>query len=546
MKSKLSKCKKIASELDLDYDTLTANIEQLMTSPARCAVVGMSGSGKSYVIRHILGLENALMENSFSRAIAYSVEYSLHEYAMSGSSRLDIVDLAKLDADCEPLQIFLDNDLLKKKKLTISEVQEPETRISADNSVRMFDLLGIMDSCIVVIDAQMPLSRTDAQYIAYLRNMGIPTYVIVCKMERLMPEDRAKVETYIRDGVYNTSTLTLYCPSDSYGMENILNDIRGRIENELEVCESLRSRQCMALITKFVESAAQAGSAKLAEAQGKLEKVSQLAQTKRIKLLSCYEDWDIIRKDLDTTADRIEDDIQKSLQKRELDMLDEMQTLLRRTQDVRTYWQVDLPALLDRMYRHEIDKVNTMMRKGLEMSFSKLQKQLKTKVDGIIVDLPDFQCPDKDKLESKLKDVENLSNLNKLQTTSRVVAALGTLLAGTALASIGTGGILMAVSAGIGIISDIVIKKTVEHDRKKIAEILPNIIKDVSACVSLHVSQTARTEFSKLHALFMELRDEWKNKAQKTIDTQTENAEKICRNEITRIESVLASLNAID
>lgn len=545
MKNKLSKCKKIAAELELDYDDLTAKIEQLMTSPARCAVVGMSGSGKSYVIRHILGLKNTLMENSFSKSIAYSVEYSLHEYAMSGSTRLDLADLAKLDTDCEPLQIFLNNDLLKNKKLTISEVQEPETRISAD-SMRMFDHLGIMDSCIVVIDAQMPLSRTDAQYIAYLRNMGIPTYVIVCKMERLMPEDRAKVETYIREGVYNTSTLTLYCPSDSCGMENILNDIRGRIEAEFEISESLRSRQCMALITKFLESAMQTGSSKLVEAQGKLEKVSQLAQTKRIKLLSCYEDWDIIRKDLDTTADRIEDDIQKALQKRELDMLDEMQTLLRRTQDVRTYWQVDLPALLDRMYRHEIDKVNTMMRKGLEMSFSKLQKQLKTKVDGVIVDLPDFQCPDKDKLESKLKDVENLSNLNKLQTTSRVVAALGTLVAGTALASIGTGGILMAVSAGIGIISDIVIKKTVEHDRKKIAEILPNIIKDVSARVSLHVSQTARTEFSKLHALFMELRDEWKNKAQKTIDTQTENAEKICRNEITRIESVLASLNAID
>ena len=545
MNDRLQKCKAVAAELGVDYPALENRIKNIMSAPLRCGVVGGSGSGKSYVIRHLLGYPAPLLENSFSRAIECAVSYSSRDYVVCENKRLAISDLANLDSDCGTVQIFLNNDLLKNKSLTIVEIAEADKKLAADDASGMLRHLGILDACIVVIDAQMPLGKEDVQNISYLRSMNIPTFVVVTKLERLQPEDREKVTEYLRARVSDSAALTLRCPTDTTGLETILAEIRSEIENDVSVCEPLRANQCQTLISEFVKTATEAGEAKLNTAKEKLQKVAVLAQNKRLKLLSCLEEWDAIHTELENTADKIEQDIQKAVASREIDMLEEANTMLRRMQDCRTFWEEELSPYLDKVFRHEIDRVNTMLQRGLGTAFSKLQRQHKNRIDKAIIELPDFECADSRHSETRLRHIENLSNLHTLQTTSRIVTGLAMLGAGTFLATVGTGGLLMGVSVLTGIASDYLIRKTVEKDKKKISELLPGVIRDISMRISLHVSDMVKKEFRKLEILLIELRDEWKQKAQQTIETQTATAEKSCQDEIDRVEALLVNIRSI-
>ncbi len=542
MNDTLLECETVGKTFGLKTEALKKQVEMIRSAPFRCCVTGGAGSGKTSVIRMLLDTECPLTVNAFSRSIACEISYAEKNYAELNGSNVPLATLSDIKRGESPVLIHLNNEFLRTASLTVAEIQESSKQLQTTDEYEWFSHIGVMDYCILVIDAYSPVSKYDLSLVNYARRCHIPTYVLVSKADRLEEEDREKVIAYIRDMIAESHTVTVCATVGVEALKEAVQMIQNKILQSGGAVPTARKKLVDVCCRAFMDEAKKYGYKKLAELKNQKKNIASVLQQKRLKLFECMSDWDDVLRMLINSGKETEEAIEEHIKKRETFMMDDLLQMLKKASDAKAFWETDVKIYVDRTYRTEADRLSSLLFKNLDQILRKLQTLLRPRVKGLSVDFPAFECDASESKSVSVRSVDNLQDLKKLKMGARVISAVALFGTGLAITTIPVSGVMMAISTLLGLGTELLIDRQTNTMKKELERRLPDVVQSISTELSLYVHETLQREMTKLVDMFHDMRDEWKANAEKAMEDDAKAAENLCDRDIAKLESALSTL----
>ncbi len=185
---------------------------------------------------------------------------------------------------------------------------------------------------------------------------------------------------------------------------------------------------------------------------------------------------------------------------------------LEKTNDVRQWWQRDLPFRLQRELRGIAGQLSAMMTRQSAVDVRWLQEELHRRFRyPLVAAVGELAIsPEADGPEPPLV---NLANMQVLRVISRVGIAGTILLVGTTLAQAGTaglGGVTMAVSALAGLAAELITQRLTAKDRVAVRGDLDKVIHETWLAYAAAVSEKLREGYGAIAAAVRQEQQSWR------------------------------------
>ena len=538
----------IGKELGIDTSSLEKQVVEIEKAPLRCCVIGGAGSGKTSVLRLLLGIRSRLTVNAFSRSIPCEVLYADEESAEVNGVKVAPDTLSELKGgDGAVVKIFSNSLFLEKGALLLSELQASGAGADAEDDYQLFLRYGVMDFCIVVIDAFSPVSKYDMITINYARRNKIPTHVLICKAEGLEDSDRAKVLPYISDMVIEDSCVSLYKTSGIDEVKEAISLIRDKISVSSGAAAKVQVRGKLvdACCAAFLRDAEERGCRKLSELKEKQKKVDEVKQAKKTRLRECLDEWSAIQEMLLKARNEAEVACEKQISRREKDMLNSFTYALRKSPDARVFWESDLKMYVEREFRAQSEQLSALLMKNLGLIFQRLQNQVRSKMQSMSADYPTFECDAPESDFTVVCPLEGLTDLKKLRVGLRLFSSATILGTALMLTTVPVAGVMMAVSTLLSFGADWCVGRKNDTMRTELEARLPEVVQLISSRLKLFCMETLQREMRRILEMFAEMRAEWKNKTEKHLNDEATAAKQQYSRELDRCSKIISKIDTL-
>lgn len=519
----LNEIKEIASELGAleVYETYRKRTVELEENSIRIGVIGGSCSGKTLLINGITGTK--LPIQGYASSIGYEICYGKEEKCFLSGKLLESLDINAIPHG-ETVRVECTNEWLEEKQLIIREKIEKRFD-DGDLSVNFH--VSDLDVCVYIIDGLMPYTKNDALIIESLEKFGIPTLVVVSKMDHLHSNDELlntssveDVTNYLSNCLAGKQNLTLFIGTRGQSLSNMTTEIKSHLE---EIISSINKDEIRAAQNNlFVVDAIAALFKKSEELRKEIEEmenqVTANTEDKKNKVSSLEGEWVRIELELTKKRQECEEHFRKRFDGKKDDILRRISHELDTANDIKVYWERDLAFRIDETLRAESQNICQLINNDIVNTLRWLQDELQKtfKQKSFVAPSITFTTDESNVVFDNLE----LADYKKLKIITRVGTATTVIVAGTLLATSGVAGALMAISMVSGIGAEWFMGRKTYESREKVKSVLPSIIDQAILGYVDKVSTSLRDSYADIIANLRKSQEVWKTEMEKEIEEE--------------------------
>lgn len=499
-----------------DVIALTARIEQLGENTACVGVIGSTNSGKSGRVNALTG--RALLPvgplPSLLEATVRACPEGAEEQCLVDGVPQSFATLRR-----EPLEapahaeIAIDSAWLRGGAVRLAERRagaEPAEALTVAGST-----LRDVDLAVIVLDALMPFTRNDALLLGACATVEVPLVVVLAKVDLLLPEEHRGVLDYV---VRQLETLSLapeivetaVVGDRAEGIEAL----RGVIEARTADADlaQIRFHRFLELLLETLEGVALSAHAAIHQRREAETERSAEARQGRQRLDDQNLVWMHIEQELGLRRQRLDDQLRAYLMSTREAALEGLLHELEKSNDVRQWWQKDLPFRLQRELRGIASQLSGMMTRQSAADVRWLQEELHRRFRYPLVATVGELAVSSEAATTE-PPLVNLANMQALKIVSRVGIAGTVLLAGTTLGragSAGLGGVTMAVSVLAGLAADQITQRLAAKDRASVRGDLDRVVQEAWLAYSRTVSEKLKEGYGAIAAAVKQEQQRWR------------------------------------
>jgi GTP-binding protein EngB required for normal cell division len=484
------------------------NIEHLTL-----VVTGSPNAGKSSMINQMLArqlLPVSIFSGSAHEFVVQPVARATDERVAgkSGPIPSDKLDqTARAAPAASSFLLTVADPWLSAQNLRIMETLLDAT--DEDIESRSEEYLKDADFVLLVIDALTPLRRSESGFLGQCVRRSIPVAVFLAKGDLLEERERADVLDFVRKHVDSISAdlpvLGCLAKDASPGLAEVKSEIERMIVNmDVALLRNLRVAQALLSAARVIEGGAEAGQ----DAQQKSQADRKKQQERRRAAIESQSlIWMQIEQALDSRRQRVTGLVRDHLASNRDTIIESLQYELDRTPDVKLFWERDLPFRLQRELRSVAGQATGVVNRQLGDDLKWLQDVLRKQFNYSLPLLgePGFAV---DPVTAARPDLE-FADLRKFSVITRIGTVAAVIGTGTLLVTAGAVGIPMAISVGVGLLSEQVVRWHSDKDKEKVRAELCRIVQTAELEFARAVSESLRGSYGRIIADLKDHQARW-------------------------------------
>ena len=489
----------------LEYPT--QSFEQIQRHGISVVVIGSPNTGRSTLINSLLErdlLPVSALPSSQCFQIDSSHEESEHFIVNGLKKPLDELlqyTSSANDENIGGLHLYISSKWLEQYSITLTEGAALDaTDEELDDVVE--EMLKSTDIALLTIDALMPIKRSDSVLMIECAKRDIPLIVALTKGSEIHDNDKEEVISYVKEQVESCSSsfsvivinnpkrTSVYCsgiPQLRAVIEDIINNKDIKHVRELQFAHSIL--QASEIIISSSESALEAQKKSSDERKRFIERKKQEIDSENLI-------WLQIEQDLTSHRQSIEKQIRKHLESNSDSILETLFYDLERSNDVKAWWNRDLPYRLSREFKSIAGQLSSAIRQSITNDLNWLQTELMKRFKYEVQTISEIGVKiDSSRIDQKelpLSDSHKFKIITRLGTVSVVVLGIATIGSG------GIAGIGIAAGALAGVGAEIIAKRNTITDKKKVMEELNKIIAQAISGYAQEVSKNLKSGYAEI------------------------------------------------
>jgi len=477
-------------------------------------VAGGPNAGKSTMVNELLGrqlLPASLLSTPAHEFIVQPVARPAEERFTANGVQLacdKLVDAVKAAPAGSSFSLAIADPWLSS--LNLRMIEKPALDATdEDIALRSEECLRGADCVLLVIDALTPLRRSETGLLAQCVRRSIPVAVYLAKGDLLAERERAEVLDFVRRHAEAISgeipVLGCLAKDASPGLAAVKTEMNGMIvKMDVAALRNLWVMQALLSALGAVAAGAEAGL----EAQQKSHEDRKKQQERRCAAIESQSlGWMQIEQTLDGRRQRVTGLVRDHLASNRDTIIESLEYELDRTPDVKLWWERDLPFRLQRELRGVAGQAAGLLNRQFAEDLRWLQEALRKQFS---YSLPVFSEPGFaiDPVTPSRPEM-NLADLHKYSVMTRIGTVGAVIGTGTLLATAGIAAVPMAISVGVGLISEQVVRWHSAKDKEKVRGELSRIVQTAELDYARAVSEKLRESYDRIVSDLKEHQARW-------------------------------------
>lgn len=505
------------------YNQYKERLHRLDTGKIRIGIIGGNCTGKTTVLSNLIGIN--LPIQGYPSRVAFNVEFgeTLLFKSSNYASSNTCPDIKMLSPE-ETISVYVPNTWIKHNNLILNE--KPETYFE-DGDINVNFHVSDYDICIYLLDGLMAFSKNDSRILDALVNLGIPTIVAISKLDVLQKNDdafssdsRKDVQSFVNQNLAGKNNVYLIEPKTGENLIEQTKQIRSYLDKILaEVSfDSVRAAESKLYLISAISALFSKGQEMLKLVEEREEQARFNTQNKKNKISALEGEWSRIELELTKKRQECESRIRTRLVQKKGDMYRRLSHELDTANDVKIFWERDLPYRLDEMMRAELQSTSQITNAEIASSLRWLQDELlKTfKRKSFIAPTISFVSDG----DSVVFEHLDLADNKRLKIITRVGTAATVIAAGTLLASSGVAGVVMAISMVSGIGAEWFMGRKSRDSKDKVRSTLPAIIDQAILSNMDKISTSLKESYAEIIENLRNSQKTWKDEVKKEIEEE--------------------------
>ncbi|MDJ0899711.1 MAG: 50S ribosome-binding GTPase [Xenococcus sp. MO_188.B8] len=481
-------------------------LKKLRRESINITIIGSRNTGKSNLINKILN-KKLLPVSAISNGTGFYIQgenesekegfYLANDSAFQPLEKLQQGDFG-IDSSETSVTINLAHQWLIDNSFHL--IEKPTFDASDEDIKKLTNYyLEETDCAVLLIDALTPLRKAEVYLLSECTRRCLPTVVILTKIDKLLEDERDEVVEYVNKHLQLQSDSLKVIPVSLQSIDdNQVLCIKSTIQEELDKTDilSLRTQQladALLNVLGLINSAAHTGL----KAQTKNEEDRQKEIKKRQQNFDLQNlTWQKIELNLDSRRRKIDELLRDHLQKNHTSILEVLSYDLKRNNDIRTWWERDLPFRLDKELRSIAGKlsqtINQQIVSDLQWLQGEISQQFKYPLQASTEANVTVNMPSMEQREIPL------SNSNHLKIVSRLSTVTCVIIAGTVLTPLGIGGAGIAASVFAGLTLEQLLSWNTKQEREKVFSELNKVIDQAEREYASEVSNKLKENYNHL------------------------------------------------
>lgn len=492
-----------------EVEPILSTLEKNCRDNVKIAFIGTPNSGKSSIINKIL--ERKILPVT---TLSSPIEFEIRAVVTDQSESFSVGGVSKpLDELKETVAILTEHKKFDSFVLTIHSdwlnsrsfviIEKPPLDYTDTLEEVIDEYLRGSDLVIFIIDAPMPVKKTEAIFIKECAAREIPIIVVLSKMDEITAEERYSVISYVTKHMelYSPSIPVLEIQANSDDSEaNGINKLRTLIESvvkTVDLCQ-VHNRQLAQTLLKSMEPIKiNAHLALDMEKRNEEERKCELVRL-REEIDSQNLVWAQIEQKLTESRQKAEEKVRKHLEAQSDTILKTLLNELDNKNDIQMWWSRDMPLHLQRELQSSAYQISPVVNQQVAADIKWLQTELsqRFKFDFEILTEPQITVNGD---SSKQKDLF-FSDNSKFKIITKFGTIATVVIIGTMLVTSSLGGFILAASAATGLVAEQLIRSNTSKDKEKVRDELKNIVTQATKEYLTAFSQSLRDEYQKLSA----------------------------------------------
>jgi GTP-binding protein EngB required for normal cell division len=455
-------------------------------------LVGAPNTGKSSLVNGLAG----------KRLVPVSALPSHHAFVIvctDGADPEQPAPAAGAAPNAPPVSIRVNDPWLAARQLSILEkaaldVPDAECADAVHRSLRGVDLV------VLVMDALMPVRRSETVVLSECARRGLPTIVALMKTDRLPPEERGSISEYVKKQIqsYASTAPLVEIGTSSEGVAGI-EQLKGAIDDALAAADfpAVRFRQTVEECLHVLEPISAAAVAALQMQKKTAEERSAEGRRRRLAGDEQAALWNAIANQLQSRRQALDEKIRKGLDLKRQSITEVLLNDLEGRTDIKSWWERELPFRLSRELRSAAESLSNSANRQIGADLRWLQEELTRSFRlpqaaislDASVSLEGGDVPKKDMA---------VWNTNKLRVVTRLGQAATMLMAGRLVLTSGLSGATIGLSILAGLAAEQFMVLAAKKDRQKVREQLDSVVERASIEYAQDVSRKLKAGYDEI------------------------------------------------
>lgn len=491
-------------------------LEQLRRESINITIIGSRNTGKSNLINKLLG-KKLLPVSAISNGTGFSIQ---------GTNELEEGFCSTNNSAFQPIEKLQQGDLEIDSSETLVTINLAHLWLT-DNSFHLIEkpafdasdediskltnsYLKETDCVVLLVDALTPLRKAEVYLLSECTRRGLPTIIVLTKIDRLSEDERGEVVKYVNKHIQLQSDSLKVIPVSLQNIDdNQISYIKSTIREEIDKTDilSLRSQQladALLNVLGLINSAAHTGlKAQTKNEEDRQKEIKKRQQNFELQNLT----WQKIELNLDSRRRKIDELLRDHLHKNHTNIFEALSYELKRNNDIRTWWERDLPYRLDRELTSIAEKLSQTINQQIIRDVQWLQQEISQQFQyplqasteaNVTVNMPSMEQPE-----------IPLSNSNNLKIVSRFSTVTCIIIAGTALTPLGIGGAGIAAGVVAGLTLEQLLSWNTEREREKVFSELNKVIDRAEREYASEVSNKLKENYNHLVSQLKQNQRHW-------------------------------------
>ena len=482
------------------------SMQELNRESIQISIIGGRNSGKSNFVNCLLEVDILPVTTLDTNKEFYLKGVNNIEdegFYLTDSSECYLIEqLSKNDlvTNSEPGSINIDLSHQWLTEHNFNLLEKPAFDVSGTEVEKALGFyLGTTDCVVFIIDALMSLRKNELYLISESIRRQIPTIVVINKLDKLEREDREEVIEYVNKNLPDTSNKfqiipALFSEPNTSQSEKFKLAIEGII-SQTEIAE-LRERQLTKAIYNSLMTINSQVQAIVAICQKQEAKKTQAIKKRQQEFNLQNLAWQQIELNLQNKRRNLDDKLRGRIQKKQLEILDVLYYDLKRSNDMRTWWERDLSFRLEQEFKSldwQFERLITQQfSNDLQWLEQEVSQRLKYPLKIVTESNVAMEKPSVETQEIAL------SNSNHLKIISRVGTAVCVVMSAIVLSPLAITGTGIAASALAGITIEQLLTWNTEKEREKVRQELSKVIDRVEREYVKEISHQLKEAYNQI------------------------------------------------
>lgn len=507
--------KKLSAQLGCSnvYEKLNSRMKMLEGSSTRISITGGHSGGKSSLVNALLGTHEE---------VSLLPTYKTTRFVRKGLSFTDDAGITNTTGAIHVTEV--DSAWMQAQKLEVWELSDLDVE-GEMTLIQLGEHYAHTDVCVMLLNAMMPLSRTEMTKIEALEKLSIPTLLVFSMADRMQEGDYQEVAKYVKQKTSSFHTVKVLTPEKPMPVEQQAEEVRHIIDELLDEAGSqltLRTSLKRLFLMDALSVLFEACNQKLGDTAAQ-EDAEKMTAEKLSKLSDMTTVWLRLQAALNQRKNETAEKIRTQLEKKKAETIRQLKHNVEMCQDVKLYWEKELPYRLEDVVRMYSQTASQQINADVLNTINWLNSEIRKSFNKSLNSLQPISCEIEPEAVPTTTDVE-IADTKKMRLVARIGTAVTVIAAGTMCATMGVGGIVMATGMMAGIGAEFLMNRKQNESKERVQELIPQMVTQAQQKLVITVSDHLNNAYNDLIKNLQSYQDQWIEEAKQSIEKEKQIA----------------------